>query len=195
MIWRRLLLVLCVTVLGVLGGTAFAAPRALWALTTQLAQHSAALVRTTADATLAAVPSADAVRDRLIGDGSPRRLAMLAAGTLLLVSGLGLLVLDVRRRRATRRGGRARSTLRPVTARHVPRHTPRAGVRWPRTQPSPVPMAPARRGGRALTPVQVRAMVDDGSSPVEIAQATGLPLDAVALLLAVAPEAGAARAA
>jgi hypothetical protein len=48
-------------------------------------------------------------------------------------------------------------------------------------------MAPARRAARSVTPVQVRAMADDGSSPADIAYATGLPLDAVALLLAVAP--------
>nr|MCU0617670.1 hypothetical protein [Gemmatimonadaceae bacterium] len=60
-------------------------------------------------------------------------------------------------------------------------------VRWPSALRSPVPMAPARRAARSVTPVQVRAMADDGSSPADIAYATGLPLDAVALLLAVAP--------
>lgn len=202
MMWRRVLLVLSVTLVGVLGGAAFAAPKALWALTTQLAQHSASLARTTADATLATVPSADAVRDRLIGDGSPRRLAMLAAGTLLLVSGVSLLALDVRQRLARGRGAASR---RAGTVRVAASRTPTSGaqpavrrtrgVRWPSALRSPVPMAPSRRAARAITPLQVRAMADDGSSPADIAYATGLPLDAVALLLAVAPEAGAARAA
>jgi len=198
MMVRRVLLVLGVTLLGVLGGTAFAAPQALWAVTTQVvpqalwavttqvAQQSVETIGAWSGAVRTALPSTELVVERLVGDGSPRRLAMLAAGTLLLVSGLGLLVLDLRRRRATRRGGRpAARSVRPVT----PRHTPKVGVRWPRAVPSPVAMAPTRRAGRALTPVQVRAMVDEGTSPAEIAQATGLPLDAVALLLAVAPAA------
>lgn len=194
MSWHRVLLLLGATLLGVLGGTAFAAPQALWAVTTQVVQHGVETAGAWSDSLRAALPSGGAVVRRLVGDGSPRRLAMLAAGTLLLVSGLGLLRLDVRRRRTVPRGGWTRTSARPerpVTS----GSTPKAGVRWPRTVPSPFPMAPVRRGGPAPTPGQVRAMVDEGSSPAEIVQATGLPLDAVALLLAVAPETGAARAA
>jgi hypothetical protein len=194
MMRRRVLLVLSVTLLGVLGGAVAAAPRAVWALTTHVAQQSAVLARTSVNATMAAVPSTGAVRARLVGDGSPRRLAMLAAGTLLLVSGVSLLALDLRHRLARRRGAELHrpGTVRATTTRSATsgaqpavRRTRR--VRWPSALRSPVPMAPARRAARSVTPVQVRAMADDGSSPADIAYATGLPLDAVALLLAVAP--------
>lgn len=166
---RALLLIVGVTLLGVVGGAAFAAPAELRPVAEALLGWSASTARAAGTQALAALPAPGVIADALLGDRSSRRLAMLAAAAALLVSGAGALVLQ-RRRRGRAAGGR------PV-------------VRLPLGAASPVPMGPPRRRSarttRPVTPVQVRAMAEDGSSASDIARATGLPLDAVSLLLAV----------
>jgi len=95
----------------------------------------------------------------LVRDQSPRSLGMMAAGAAtLLLGGAALTIMARSRRRA------------PV-ARTAAVNAVFNG-------------APRRPAGRS-TPKQVRALAEQGSSPADIARRTGLPMDAITLLLAV----------
>jgi len=164
--WRLLGLTLAVSAVGVVGGAAWAAPDQLLPVA-RLAGAGIAARSTmlTADAGqwLASFGGAQGALDLLLGDRSPRRLGMLI--TAIAGAAFGLAALRswwLARRRAA---------------------TP---VRLPRSAASPIPTAPARRrGSPSAVPQRVRALAAQGSSPLEIARHTGLPMDAVALLLAV----------
>jgi hypothetical protein len=159
MTWRNLLLVLAATLIGILGGAAWAAPGEIQAAAQALLAWGT----------------------RQAGAITPRDLAMAVAALALIASATAALVLH---RRASR----------PAPAR-------RPDARLPRGAATPMPMGPPRRRpARAVSTTQVRAMASHGTSPLEISRTTGLPLDAVSLVLAVsAPErnltAGAARSA
>lgn len=164
--WRLLGITLAVSAVGVVGGAAWAAPDQLLPIA-KLAGASIATRSTmlTADAGqwLTSLGDARATLDLLLGDGSPRRLGMLVAALSGLAFGVA----------ALRSWWRAR------------RHAG-APVRLPRTAASPIPSVPSRRrGSPSGVPQRVRALAAQGSSPMDIARRTGLPMDAVALLLAV----------
>jgi hypothetical protein len=164
--WRLLGMSLAVSAVGVVGGAAWAAPDQLLPVA-KLAGASIAARCTmlTADAgqRLASFGGAQGALDLLLGDRSPRRLGMLLAA--LSGAAFGLAALRswyLSRRRAA---------------------TP---VRLPRSAASPIPMVPSRRrGSPSVVPQRVRAFAAHGSSPLEIARHTGLPMDAIALLLSV----------
>jgi hypothetical protein len=164
--WRLLGITLAVSAVGVVGGAAWAAPDQLLPVA-KLAGASIAARSTmlTADAGqwLASFGGAQGALDLLLGDRSPRRLGMLIAGITVLAFGVAALrSWYLARRRAA---------------------TP---VRLPRSAASPIPAVPARRrGSQSAVPQRVRALAAQGSSPIEIARHTGLPMDAIALLLAV----------
>jgi hypothetical protein len=164
--WRLLGITLAVSAVGVVGGAAWAAPDQLLPVA-KLAGASIAARSTmlTADAGqwLASFGGAQGALDLLLGDRSPRRLGMLIAALAGATFGVAALrSWNLARRRAT---------------------TP---VRLPRSAASPIPTVPSRRrGSPSGVPQRVRALAAQGSSPLEIARHTGLPMDAVALLLAV----------
>jgi hypothetical protein len=109
---------------------------------------------------------------------------MLATGAAALLAGLAALVVRVRANWADVRAQSATASPRPLG--RVPSGGMRA-VRLPRSAASPIPTAPPRRRGKASpVPSQVHAMAAAGSSPLEIARATGLPMDAVVMLIAAA---------
>jgi hypothetical protein len=112
---------------------------------------------------MASIGGAQGALDLLLGDRSPRRLGMLIAALAGATFGAAALrSWYLARRRAS---------------------TP---VRLPRSAASPIPTVPSRRrGSPSGVPQRVRALAAQGSSPLEIARHTGLPMDAVALLLAV----------
>jgi 2-keto-3-deoxy-6-phosphogluconate aldolase len=57
-----------------------------------------------------------------------------------------------------------------------------------RTAAAAAPVITLRSGGRASrTPKAVQALAASGAAPMEIAHRTGLPFDAVAMLLELAP--------
>lgn len=56
-----------------------------------------------------------------------------------------------------------------------------------RTAAAAAPVITLRSGKVARTPKAVQALAASGAAPVEIAHRTGLPLDAVAMLLELAP--------
>ncbi len=56
-----------------------------------------------------------------------------------------------------------------------------------RTAAAAAPVITLRHGKAARTPKAVHALAASGAAPVEIAHRTGLPLDAVAMLLELAP--------
>lgn len=60
-------------------------------------------------------------------------------------------------------------------------------ARRTRTAASAAPTITLRSGRSARTPKAVHALAASGAAPVEIAHRTGLPLDAVAMLLELAP--------
>lgn len=156
---------LAITVVGLVGGAAWAAPDEIL----PLAQLGADVVSTRTEAlvsiagrALASVSARD-LMGALLGDRSPRRLGMLAA-TLAMV-GLGAAAL--------RGWWRAR-------------RVDGAPVRLPPTAVSPMPYTPKRRKAVASgTTNNVCAMAAAGSSPLEIARRSGLALDAVAMMLAI----------
>jgi len=164
--WRLLGITLAVSAMGVVGGAAWAAPDQLLPVA-KLAGASIATRSTmlTADAGqwLTSLGGAQGALDLVLGDRSARRLGMLFAGlTLLAFSGAALRSGWLARRRAA-----------------MP-------VRLPRSAASPIPTVPSRRrGSPSGVPQRVRALAAQGSSPLEIARHTGLPMDAIALLLAV----------
>ena len=190
MTWRAIALVAGVTVLGVVGGAAWAAPAEVLPMAREAgAAIGGASRELAADASQwlstarAALPEGGEIARRL-ADASPRTLAMLATGAAALLAALAALVVRVR---ATRAGVRTESATTPRSPLgRVPSGGMRA-VRLPRSAASPIPTAPPRRRGKASpVPSQVHAMAARGSSPADIARATGLPVDAVSLLLSVA---------
>lgn len=60
-------------------------------------------------------------------------------------------------------------------------------ARRTRTAAAAAPVITLRSGRGARTPKAVQALAASGAAPVEIAHRTGLPLDAVAMLLELAP--------
>lgn len=95
----------------------------------------------------------------LVRDQTPRALGMLAAGAATLMLGAAALIMSARNRR---RAPVARTAAVNAVFNGAPRR-------------------PANRS----TPKQVRALAEQGSSPEDIARRTGLPMDAITLLLAV----------
>lgn len=104
-----------------------------------------------------AVASASQFITVYMKDASPRTIAMVLAGAATFVLGAVALWLFVRNSRGP------------------------AMSRVPAVVSAP---AASRRPGRS-TPKQVRALAEQGSSRVDIARRTGLPVDAITLLLAV----------
>jgi hypothetical protein len=190
MTWRAIALVAGVTVLGMVGGAAWAAPAEVLPMAREagsaIGGASRALAADAAQwlsAARTALP-APGVITRQLAEASPRALAMLATGAAALLAGLAALVVHHRANRAGERAGSAPTT--PSPRGRAPSGSMRA-VRLPRSAASPIPTAPPRRRAKGSTaPSQVHAMAARGSSPADIARATGLPVDAVSLLLSVA---------
>jgi hypothetical protein len=164
--WRLLGITLAVSTVGVIGGAAWAAPDQLLPVA-KLAGASIATRSTmlTADAGqwITSFGGAQGMLDLVLGDRSPRRLGMLIAA----LAGAAFGAAALRSWYLARRGAA----------------TP---VRLPRSAASPIPTVPSRRrGAPSGMPQRVRALAAQGSSPLEISRHTGLPMDAIALLLAV----------
>lgn len=164
--WRLLGITLAVSAVGVIGGAAWAAPDQLLPVA-KLAGASIATRSTmlTADAGqwITSFGGAQGVLELVLGDRSPRRLGMLIAALAGATFGVAAL----------------RSW-------HLARRRAATPVRLPRSAASPIPAVPSRRrGSPSGVPQRVRALAAQGSSPLEISRHTGLPMDAIALLLAV----------
>ncbi len=105
---------------------------------------------------------------------SPRTLAMIATGTLAIMLAIAALV-------TSRRAGRGTTS---------PRAGRRKGVAAPGAVAfsSSTPVSPRRSNGKSSrpTPSQIHALAAQGTSLADIARGTGLPVDAIALMLAVA---------
>ena len=202
MSWRAIGLVLAVTMLGLVGGAAVAAPEEMLPLArvagAKLGQAGGVVMAdagSLAAKARTALPEAAQIRALLVGDGSPRRLAMSAASALMLVAGLAALMMHLRSRRTTTESA-TDSARRPASGRASTgterplwrtRSGPIPAVLHPGAVGSPMPLAPKRRKARGPAGSNdVHAMAAAGSSPHDIARATGLPMDAVIMLIAAA---------
>jgi len=172
--------------IGLIAGAAIAAPEEMAPLaralgTAALEGSHGAWVSVTGWATTLAAPAADG-RALSLRDRSPRQLAMLIAATLTIGFGLAALVSHRRRtpQRAPGRPVRFATRLRDATG---------GGLRLPASAILPLGTAPMRRRGNGEVPRHVHALAAKGVDVAEIARRTGLPLDAVSLLLALSPEA------
>lgn len=155
-------------VVGVIGGAAIAAPDQLLPLARLSAETAIAHAGPLLESGLHDVESAVGRAVTFIDRSSPRALSMVAAGALAVLLALA----------AGYTLWRSRSAAEPV-ARPVARSGALQGSN--------------RRGaGSQATPKQVHALAAQGSTLAEIARGTRLPVDAVALLLAVGGGAGAA---
>jgi hypothetical protein len=187
---------------GLVAGAAIAAPdqllptaRALGTLSLELGRDAWAA----AGGRAAELPALAArVANTLLGDRSPRRLAMLVAGALAIA--LAAAAVISRRRsvtsrhrsagsdRAGRRYGPMRSSQRGTGLLARRRTQATSGVRLPDSAVLPVGSAPLRRRAEGDVPRHVQSLAAQGVSVADIARRTGLPLDAISLLLALAPE-------
>jgi hypothetical protein len=121
------------------------------------------MISTDAKELVTSLGGAQGALNLMLGDRSPRRLGMLIAALIGATFGLA----------AARNWWLSRRrAVRPV--------------RLPRTASSPMPAEPTRRrGSRSGVLQRVHALAAKGSTSMEIARDTGLPSDAVALLLAM----------
>ncbi len=154
-----------VMVVGVVGGAVLAAPD-------QVIPIAQAAVQTVAERSGPLLASGSNMMSTsstnvlaAIDGASTRTLAMISMGSLAVVFALAALM-------AARRAGRSN------------------GVAAPRSVAfsSTTPVSPRRSGGKASrpTPSQIHALAAQGTSLAEIARGTGLPVDAIALMIAVA---------
>ncbi len=160
--WVRLTAVtLGVTAVGMVAGAAIAAPDELLpmarAMADTIATRTGPMLVAAFDGTLAFGRNTGAA----LAARSPRELAMMGAGLLALMLGVAAVLQARRSRRAERPMGRP-----------VPLITP-------------LPSMPRRTPARSATPRQVRALAEQGTSLSDIARRTGLPLDAISMLLSV----------
>jgi hypothetical protein len=172
---------------GLVAGAAIAAPEQMVPLARTLGTVALEGTGAAWDATATRVSALPALATEwsalALGDRSPRRLAMLVASALAL--GFGVAALVTRRRTAT-----SPRTAQPARGAHQRRNRASStGVRLPATAVLPVGTAPMRRRRESDMPREVQALAAEGVSLTDIARRTGLPLDAVSLLVALAPEA------
>jgi hypothetical protein len=155
--WKTITAVtLGVTAVGLIAGASIAAPDQMVPLMKWVGRSMVNDALPAAERLAATVQQSAA---HAVQDRSPRTLAMLAAGAATVLLGAAALFMSLRGRR------------RPPVAR-----TPAVNAAFQG--------APRRPLGRS-TPKQVRALAEQGSSPADIARRTGLPMDAITLLLAV----------
>jgi hypothetical protein len=164
--WGRLLvLTLGVTAVGIVAGATLAAPDQMVPLAGAAADRVARASGPWLIAGRQALTTTSGtVVEYLRTERSPREWGMLAAGSLSLLLAFGAGWMRWRSPRSARAVAGRQATAPGLPSALV---------------------APARRGSGSATPKQVRALVERGASLSEIAQRTGLPMDAVALLLAV----------
>lgn len=176
--WGRLAaLTLGVTALGLVAGALIAAPDQLgpllrWGGRT-LAAFAEPLFEAGRDRVAASVAT---VVSFLSVSRSPRELAMLLVGIASLSLAVAATVVHWRSARAASRRERGVAGGR---AHHITMGTSPAER-----------MATPRRAFTRTTPTEVRTLVERGSSLTDIARRTGMPVDAVRTLLAVADPSG-----
>ncbi len=166
--WGKLAAItLGVMTIGIVAGAAVAAPGELLPVARSAASAmldasgpvlSSALTWTEATASA----TSRGVSSILSGETSPRTLAMIVISLLAGVFGLTAAVLSYRSRRSA-------SPAAPVGNLSL----------------NVVPATSSRRGGHP-TPKQVLTLAQQGASLTDIARRTGMPVDAVSVLLAIA---------
>ncbi len=174
-------LTLGVTAIGLVAGAAIAepdqmAPLARWT-GEQIAMRAGPWWDMTRSASLDLIGS---IGSRVLSvvreERSPRELAMILVGSAAVVFAVGAVGL---RGRASRRAGMGAAHAKASEARDLSLVTaPAARMQTP------------RRAFTRTTPTEVRALVERGSSLTDIARRTGMPVDAVRTLLAVADPSG-----
>ena len=154
-----------VMVVGLVGGAVLAAPDQVLPMAQAavhvVAERSGPLL---ADGASALSVWSGSVREAVDG-ASTRTLAMIAVGALAIIFALAAVV-------TSRRSQRGKPVSAPGTVAFS----------------SGTPLSPRRANGRNSrpTPSQVHALAAQGKSLPDIARGTGLPVDAIALLIAVA---------
>ncbi len=154
-----------VMVVGLVGGAVLAAPDQVLPMAQAaghaLAERSGPLLASGAN--LLSASSGSALE--AIDGASTRTLAMIAVGALAIIFALAAVVTSRRAQRG-----------KPVSAPGAVAFS------------SGAPLSPRRASGKNSrpTPSQVHALAAQGKSLADIARGTGLPVDAIALLIAVA---------
>lgn len=166
-----------VTALGLVAGAAIAAPDQFGPLLKLGGQELAALTMPWIESGLDRVGALGAEVVAFVRvSRTPRELAMLVVGVACILLALAATILSVYGTRSASRqsrvgaGGSARDL--PVIM------SPAARMTTP------------RRAFTRTTPTEVRTLVERGSSLTDIARRTGMPVDAVRTLLAVADPSG-----
>ena len=195
--WGRLaLLTLGVTALGLVAGAAFAAPDqvvplARWGAD-RLADQAGPMIASASERLGAGARALEAGVSRLPAIAgslrTPREIAMAMLGVLAALLAVGALVLNLRARsRATSNDG---ATVRSAPTGPAAARSAKATRGVPLIALTPPPAGSARRAFTRTTPTEVRTLVERGSSLTDIARRTGMPVDAVRTLLAVADPSG-----
>ncbi len=155
--WKTITAItLGVTTVGLIAGAAIAAPDQMLPLAKWAGRSLANEGLPWLERTAAALRQ---LALSLTRDQSPRALGTIVAGAATVLLGGAALTMTARTRR--------RAPVARTAAVNAVLHG-----------------APRRPAGRS-TPKQVRALAEQGSSPADIARRTGLPMDAITLLLAV----------
>jgi DNA-binding NarL/FixJ family response regulator len=166
--WGRLTAItLGVMTLGIVAGAAFAAPGELLPIArsaggAMLEASGPVLTSARTWSEQIAATFSQAVTSVLDGRVSPRTLAMIVISVLAGVFGLAAAVLSYRSRRTSPRSASATNL-----------------------SLSAAPLSNNRRGAHP-TPKQVLTLAQQGASLSDIARRTGMPVDAVSVLLAIA---------
>lgn len=155
-----------VMLVGLIGGAAVAAPDQLLPLARLGAETVVTQTGPLLESGVHEAESAVAQVIAFIDRSSPRAVGMVAAGALTVLLSIAAGFTWLRSRRAA------------------------TGSARPAPLSSALQVSNRRSAGARPTPKQVHALAAQGSTLAEIARGTGLPVDAVALLLAVGGGAG-----